>query len=202
MLGEIPHQVVDFPQCRREGAGTQPEYYVTGTAEDVRRNPDGFFEAQGRSGSYFVAHGKDPYFSGRVRHGAVTCAACCKLKHEFLLVESLLTFLLRLPSSPLSTSFPDADPYPESNTAFSSHDESLPYSTKVRSEKQEPYYVRIYALSRAFVKEGLERISDQATYRAPAEPSTGVQYLLVDGIPVVENGRILPDVAPGRPLKR
>ena len=41
---------------------THPEYYVTGTAEDVRRNPDGFFEARSRSGAYFVAHGKDPYF--------------------------------------------------------------------------------------------------------------------------------------------
>ena len=42
--------------------GTHPEYYVTGTAEDARRNPDGFFEVQGRRRSYFVAHGKDPYF--------------------------------------------------------------------------------------------------------------------------------------------
>lgn len=41
---------------------THPEYYVTGAAEDLRQNPAGFFEAKGRGGSSFIAHGKDPYF--------------------------------------------------------------------------------------------------------------------------------------------
>lgn len=41
---------------------THPEYYVTGTVEDFRQNPTGFFEAKDRGRSNFVAHGKDPYF--------------------------------------------------------------------------------------------------------------------------------------------
>jgi N-acyl-D-aspartate/D-glutamate deacylase len=41
-------------------------------------------------------------------------------------------------------------------------------------------------------------ITDRASYQHPMEPSVGVQYLMVGGIPVVEQGRILPDSFPGR----
>jgi N-acyl-D-aspartate/D-glutamate deacylase len=43
-------------------------------------------------------------------------------------------------------------------------------------------------------------IADRATYRAPAEPSVGVRYLLVSGTPVVDDGRVVEGVFPGRAL--
>jgi N-acyl-D-aspartate/D-glutamate deacylase len=43
-------------------------------------------------------------------------------------------------------------------------------------------------------------ISDRATYRSPAEPSVGVRFLLVAGTLVVDGGRIVEGVAPGRGL--
>ena len=45
-------------------------------------------------------------------------------------------------------------------------------------------------------------IQDVATYRAPAEPSVGVRYLIVAGTVVVENGGVVKGRAPGRPLVR
>jgi len=45
-----------------------------------------------------------------------------------------------------------------------------------------------------------ETISDRATDQSPYEPSVGVQYLLVAGTVVVSDGKIVPDVAPGRAL--
>ena len=43
-------------------------------------------------------------------------------------------------------------------------------------------------------------ISDRATFQKPMEPSAGVRYLLVAGTVVVDEGRIVPDVFPGRAL--
>ena len=43
-------------------------------------------------------------------------------------------------------------------------------------------------------------ITDRATYRAPSEPSVGVRFLLVAGTLVVDGGRIVEGVAPGRGL--
>ena len=43
-------------------------------------------------------------------------------------------------------------------------------------------------------------ISDRATFQKPMEPSVGVRYLLVAGTVVVDDGKILPDVFPGRAL--
>jgi hypothetical protein len=43
-------------------------------------------------------------------------------------------------------------------------------------------------------------ITDRSTYTRPAEPSTGVRYLLVSGTPVVRDGKIVDGVAPGRAL--
>lgn len=43
-------------------------------------------------------------------------------------------------------------------------------------------------------------ISDRATFEKPMEPSVGVQYLLVAGTVVVDEGRIVRDVYPGRAL--
>ncbi len=43
-------------------------------------------------------------------------------------------------------------------------------------------------------------ITDRATFEKPMEPSVGVRYLLVGGTVVVDEGKIVPDVFPGRAL--
>jgi N-acyl-D-aspartate/D-glutamate deacylase len=43
-------------------------------------------------------------------------------------------------------------------------------------------------------------ISDRSTFQKPMEPSVGVRYLLVGGTMVVDDGKIVPDVFPGRAL--
>jgi N-acyl-D-aspartate/D-glutamate deacylase len=45
-------------------------------------------------------------------------------------------------------------------------------------------------------------VKDRATFRAPAEASTGMHYVLVSGTPVVDGGRVVAGVTPGRPLLR
>jgi N-acyl-D-aspartate/D-glutamate deacylase len=46
-----------------------------------------------------------------------------------------------------------------------------------------------------------ERIIDRATYEKPAEFSSGVNYVFVDGVAVVENGVPRRDLHPGRPIR-
>ena len=43
-------------------------------------------------------------------------------------------------------------------------------------------------------------ISDRSTFQKPMEPSVGVRYLIVGGTVVVDEGKIVPDVFPGRAL--
>jgi N-acyl-D-aspartate/D-glutamate deacylase len=43
-------------------------------------------------------------------------------------------------------------------------------------------------------------IEDRATYQNPMEPSTGVHYLLVAGTVLIDDGKLVPDVFPGRAL--
>ena len=43
-------------------------------------------------------------------------------------------------------------------------------------------------------------ISDRSTFEKPMEPSVGVRYLVVGGTLVVDEGRIVPEVFPGRAL--
>jgi N-acyl-D-aspartate/D-glutamate deacylase len=43
-------------------------------------------------------------------------------------------------------------------------------------------------------------IKDQSTFEKPMEPSVGVRYLVVGGTVVVDEGKIVPDVFPGRAL--
>ncbi len=43
-------------------------------------------------------------------------------------------------------------------------------------------------------------ITDRSTFEKPMEPSTGVRYLVVAGTVVVDEGKIVPDVFPGRAL--
>jgi N-acyl-D-aspartate/D-glutamate deacylase len=41
-------------------------------------------------------------------------------------------------------------------------------------------------------------VGDQATYEQPARPSTGFRFVLVGGTPVVDGGRLVEGVRPGR----
>ena len=43
-------------------------------------------------------------------------------------------------------------------------------------------------------------VSDRATFEKPMEPSVGVRYLVVGGTVVVDEGKIVPDVFPGRAI--
>jgi len=43
-----------------------------------------------------------------------------------------------------------------------------------------------------------ETIADRATEEKPTEPSVGVKYLVVAGTLVIEEGKIVPNVTPGR----
>ena len=45
-----------------------------------------------------------------------------------------------------------------------------------------------------------QTIADRSTFEAPMAPSVGVQYLLVNGTLVVEQGKLVPDVFPGEAL--
>jgi N-acyl-D-aspartate/D-glutamate deacylase len=46
----------------------------------------------------------------------------------------------------------------------------------------------------------LQTIKDHSTFQHPLEPSVGVQYLVVGGTVVIDQGKILPNVFPGRAL--
>lgn len=45
-----------------------------------------------------------------------------------------------------------------------------------------------------------QTISDKATYQDPLEPSVGMKYVLVGGTLVVDKGKLVPEVYPGRAL--
>jgi N-acyl-D-aspartate/D-glutamate deacylase len=46
------------------------------------------------------------------------------------------------------------------------------------------------------------RVSDRATFEKPAQYSDGIPYVLVNGVLVVNNGKLVDNVAPGKPVKR
>ena len=45
------------------------------------------------------------------------------------------------------------------------------------------------------------RVIDRSTYREPSLPPAGIQYVLVNGIPVVSNGHPVEGVNPGQPVR-
>ena len=45
------------------------------------------------------------------------------------------------------------------------------------------------------------RIIDRSTYREPGVPPLGVQHVIVGGVPVVANGKLVEGVAPGLPVR-
>ena len=46
-----------------------------------------------------------------------------------------------------------------------------------------------------------ETVIDRATYTNGAVPSEGFRYVLVNGVPIVDNGRFVEGVRPGRPIR-
>jgi len=48
----------------------------------------------------------------------------------------------------------------------------------------------------------LQTVADRSTYDKPAEPSVGMRYVLVAGTPVVDAGKLVPAVFPGRAIVR
>jgi N-acyl-D-glutamate deacylase len=46
-----------------------------------------------------------------------------------------------------------------------------------------------------------ETVSDRSTYQHPMEPSVGVEYLLVGGVVVVDQGQLMDGVFPGQALR-
>jgi N-acyl-D-aspartate/D-glutamate deacylase len=45
-----------------------------------------------------------------------------------------------------------------------------------------------------------QTMADRSTFEKPMEPSVGVHYLVVGGTPVIDDGKLIPDVFPGRAL--
>ena len=45
-----------------------------------------------------------------------------------------------------------------------------------------------------------QTISDRSTFAKPMEPSIGVHYLIVAGAPVIDDGKLVPDVFPGKAI--
>jgi dihydroorotase len=45
------------------------------------------------------------------------------------------------------------------------------------------------------------RVIDRATFESPALPSEGIQHVLVNGVFVVRDGRVVEGVAPGQPVR-
>ncbi|MGC1782953.1 MAG: amidohydrolase family protein [Acidobacteriaceae bacterium] len=46
----------------------------------------------------------------------------------------------------------------------------------------------------------LDRVSDQSTYSHPDKPSIGMKYVLVQGVPIIVDGKLQPGVLPGKAL--
>jgi N-acyl-D-aspartate/D-glutamate deacylase len=46
-----------------------------------------------------------------------------------------------------------------------------------------------------------ERVIDKATFEEPLQYSDGIQFVLVNGVPVVKNGTLRSDVLPGKPAR-
>jgi len=45
------------------------------------------------------------------------------------------------------------------------------------------------------------RVIDRATYLEPALPSEGIEFVVLNGVVVVNQGEVVPDIYPGRPLR-
>ena len=60
MLDFVPnHTALDHPWVE-----SHPEYYVSGTQQDLAREPQNYVRVKRKQGDLLLAHGRDPYFSG------------------------------------------------------------------------------------------------------------------------------------------
>ncbi|MBW4621432.1 MAG: amidohydrolase family protein [Cyanosarcina radialis HA8281-LM2] len=48
----------------------------------------------------------------------------------------------------------------------------------------------------------LNTIADRSTYTQPAQTATGMKYVLVNGVPLIQNGELNLKVLPGKPMRR
>jgi N-acyl-D-aspartate/D-glutamate deacylase len=44
-------------------------------------------------------------------------------------------------------------------------------------------------------------VSDRSTYQSPREPSVGMRYVIVNGTVLIDQGKLVPDRYPGRPIE-
>ena len=44
-------------------------------------------------------------------------------------------------------------------------------------------------------------IRDRATYQKPAEPSQGIAFVLVKGVPIIRQGKLVDNIFPGQALR-
>jgi N-acyl-D-amino-acid deacylase len=44
-------------------------------------------------------------------------------------------------------------------------------------------------------------VLDRSTYREPALPPDGIRHVIVNGVTVVSNGKLVPDVSPGKAIR-
>lgn len=51
------HTALDHPWARKN-----PEFYVQGTEQDFEKDPSAFYRVETKNGTFFLAHGRDPYF--------------------------------------------------------------------------------------------------------------------------------------------
>jgi N-acyl-D-glutamate deacylase len=47
----------------------------------------------------------------------------------------------------------------------------------------------------------LTTITDRATFEKPAQPSLGMRWVLIAGVPVVVRGSLVPHALPGKPIR-
>jgi N-acyl-D-glutamate deacylase len=47
----------------------------------------------------------------------------------------------------------------------------------------------------------LSALADKATFSVPAQPSVGMRWVLVAGVPIIANGQLLRDQLPGKPIR-
>jgi len=48
----------------------------------------------------------------------------------------------------------------------------------------------------------LDKVADKSTFTEPNQPAVGFHYVIVNGVPVVEKGKLDTDAAPGKPIRR
>ena len=48
----------------------------------------------------------------------------------------------------------------------------------------------------------LDKVADESTFSEPNQPAVGFDYVIVNGTPVVDRGRLVLEASPGEPIRR